>query len=158
MYNIDTIDQLKARVQVLEQQRNSGLKNIKGRINEQYEAIKPANLIHNAFSRMTDTMDSESDILKEGAALASGLLVNSIMGNSKNKAVKRWLTLVVFSVASYFITRHREDIVDAGNKVINFVSDQLKNAKTKRAERRRRKEAEAEEDEDYSGYAEKDEA
>lgn len=156
MYNIKSIDQLQARVQVLEQQKNTEWKSIKRRVNDQYEALKPANIIHNAFASMADTINTDSDLLKEGAALASGMLVNSLMGSSKNKSLKRWVTLVVFSVASYFISRHREEIVEAGNKVVDFVSERLKKAKSNRAERKRRKEAEAEEDEDYPGFAEED--
>ena len=156
MYNIKGIEQLQARVQALEQQKTTEWKNIKRRVNDQYEALKPANIIHNAFASMADTINTDSDLLKEGAALASGMLVNSIMGSSKNKPLKRWVTLIVFSVASYFIARHRDDIVEAGNKVVDFVSDRLKKAKTNRAERKRRKEAEAEEDEDYPGFAEED--
>lgn len=156
MYNIKSIDQLQARVQVLEQQKNAEWKSIRRRVNDQYEALKPANIIHNAFASMADTINTDSDLLKEGAALASGMLVNSLMGSSKNKSLKRWVTLVVFSVASYFISRHREEIVEAGNKVVDFVSERLKKAKSNRAERKRRKEAEAEEDEDYPGFAEED--
>lgn len=148
MYNIKGIDQLQARVQVLEQQKTVAWKDLKRRVNDQYEAIKPANIIHNAFGRMAETMDMDADILKEGAALASNMLVTSIMGSSKNKPLKRWITLVVFSIASYFISRHRDDIVEAGHKVVDYVSNRLKNARTKREERRRRREAEEEEGED----------
>ena len=148
IYNVNDIGELRARIKMLEAQRKDEWKAIKGRVTHQYEQLKPSNLIHNAFSSMAETLDSDADILKEGAALASGLLVNSIMSGSKNKPMKKWLTLVIFSVASYFISRHKDDIVEAGTKFSDYIGDRLRKAKANRAERKRRREAEEEQGED----------
>lgn len=156
MYDIDGIDELRARVKVLEQQKAAEWKEMKDRVNDQYDRLKPANLIRNAFEDLTgnlnQNLNADGDMLKDGAALLSGMVVNAMMSGSKNKSLKKWLTFALFSIATYFITRHREEIVEAGHKVMDFVSDKLDQMKQKageRAERRRAKrEAEAEA-EDY---------
>ena len=156
--NIDTIDQLRARVQVLEQQKAAEWKVMKARVNDQYDRLKPANLIKNAFGDLSDNLNlnQDGDILREGAALASGMIVNAIMSGSKNKALKKWLSIALFSVATYFITRHRDDIVNAGNKVVNFITDKLNNAQTKRAARKAREEAEEEDYEEAPDFPDED--
>ena len=148
MYNIKGIEELRARMQVLELQQGAQWKEMKSGVSDTYERLKPANLIRNAFDGLADTVDPDSDILKEGAAMLSGMIVNSIMSGSKNKPLKRWLTLALFSVASYFIAHYREDIVDAGNKVVSYISDRMNNVKVKRAARKARKEAMQEMDDD----------
>jgi hypothetical protein len=156
--NIDTIEQLNARVQVLEQQRAAEWKEMKDRVNEQYERLKPANLIKNAFGDLSDNLNlnQDGDILREGAALASGMIVNAVMSGSKNKALKKWLSVALFSVATYFITRHREDIVNAANKVVNFITDKLNSAQTRRAARKAREEAEEEDLEEAPDFPDED--
>jgi len=148
IYNINDIEELRERVKMLELQRKVEWKAIKERVTNQYDQLRPTNLIHNAFSSMAETLGEDSDVIKEGAALASGLVVNAIMSGSKNKSLKKWVTLVVFSIVSYFVAKHREDILEAGEKVVNNISDRLKKMKAKRAERKRQREAEAEEDDD----------
>jgi len=142
--NIDTIDQLRARVQELEQQQKAEWKEMRNEVREQYERLKPANLIRNAFDDLTGNfkINPEADILNEGAGLVTGMLVNTIMSGSKNKALKKWLSVALFSVATYFISRHREDILNAGNKVMAFISDRMDMARANRAARKARKEAE----------------
>ena len=149
MNPIKNTEQLRAQVLVLEQKRAAEWKELKQNFREEFEQLSPVNLIHNAFNNLTESIDADSDILKEGAALATNMLVNMVMPDSKNKPVKNWLTLLLFSIANYFINRHREEIVDAGEKVVHFVSDQLIKAKTRHTERKKRREAEMEEDEDY---------
>ena len=148
IYNINDIEELRERVKMLELQRKVEWKAIKERVTNQYDQLRPTNLIHNAFSSMAETLGEDSDVIKEGAALASGLVVNAIMSGSKNKSLKKWVSLVVFSIVSYFVAKHREDILEAGEKVVNNISDRLKKMKAKRAERKRQREAEAEEDDD----------
>jgi len=148
IYNINDIEELRARVKMLEQQRKEEWKAIRNRVTDQYDQLRPTNLIHNAFSSMSETLNEDSDILKEGAALASGLVVNAIMSGSKNKPLKKWVTLVVFSVVSYFVAKHREEILQAGEKVVGNISDRLEKMKAKHAERKRRREAEEEEGDD----------
>ena len=65
MTEITNIDQLQARVQELERDQDIQWKQLKDNVKEQYENIKPINLIKNAFSGLTDNIDSESDILKQ---------------------------------------------------------------------------------------------
>ena len=148
MYHIQGMEQLKARIQVLEQQRASEWKGMKSHVSGQYERLKPANLIRNAFGGLSETIDPDSDILNEGAAMLSGMVVNSIMSGSKNKPLKKWLTLVLFSVAAYFITKHREEIVAAGNKVVDYVADRLSHIKHKGSKKAEHKEEEEEEEEE----------
>ena len=150
--NIDTIDQLRARVQVLEQQQKAEWKEMRNEVREQYERLKPANLIRNAFDDLTGNfkMNPEADILTEGAGLVTGMLVNTIMSGSKNKALKKWMSIALFSVATYFISRHRDDILNAGNKLMDFISDRMDRFKANSAARKARKEAEEDmEDETY---------
>ena len=148
MYHIKDIDQLRARVQALEQQQAAEWKELKSRVHDQYERIKPANLLRTAFEGLTDAQDPQADILKDGAAMASSMLVNTIMAGSKNKPLKKWVTLIVFSIVNYFVTQHRDDIVQAGHKVVDFVSDRLKKVQDKAEGRRARKKARAEEEEE----------
>lgn len=152
--NIDTVDQLQARMKVLEEQQAAEWKEMKSRVKDQYERLKPANLIRNAFGDLSDNLslnlNPDADILREGAAMASGMLVNAILGKSKNKSLKKWVTLAVFTAATYFITNYREEIIDAGNKAVAFVTDRLNNAKVRRAARKARKEAMEEMDDDMN--------
>lgn len=148
MYHIKDIDQLRARVQALEQQQAAEWKELKSRVHDQYERIKPANLLRTAFEGLTDAQDPQADILKDGAAMASSMLVNTIMAGSKNKPLKKWVTLIVFSIVNYFVTQHRDDIVQAGHKVVDFVSDRLKKVQDKAEGRRARKKSRAEEEEE----------
>ena len=148
MYHIKDIDQLRARVQALEQQQATEWKELKSRVHDQYERIKPANLLRTAFEGLTDAQDPQADILKDGAAMASSMLVNTIMAGSKNKPLKKWVTLIVFSIVNYFVTQHRDDIVQAGHKVVDFVSDRLKKVQDKAEGRRARKKSRAEEEEE----------
>ena len=148
MTEITNIDQLQARVQELERDQNSQRKQLKDNVKEQYENIKPINLIKNAFSGLTDNIDSESDILKEGAALASGLIANAIMSGSKNKPMKRWVTLALFSAATYLITRYQDEIIAAGHNVMEFVAKKVDQFKANMERKRAEKEAEEEEEED----------
>ena len=154
--NIDTADQLLARVKVLEEQRESEWKEMKDRVKDQYERLKPANLIRSAIDGFTENinLNAEGDILREGAALVSGVLVNTVLPGAKNKKLKKTLTIALFSVAMYFITQHRAEILNAGNKVIDFVTDKINTFKAKREARKARKEAEMEEDEDFDFPAE----
>ena len=148
MTEITTIDQLQARVQELERDQDIQWKQLKDNVKEQYENIKPINLIKNAFSGLTDNIDSESDILKEGAALASGLIANAIMSGSKNKPMKRWVTLALFSAATYLITRYQDEIIAAGHNVMEFVAKKVDQFKANMDRKRAEKEAEEEEEED----------
>ncbi len=150
--NIDTVDQLQARVKVLEEQQAAEWKEMKSKVKDQYERLKPANLIRNAFGDLSDNLNlnfnPESDFLREGAAMASSMIVNAVLSGSKNKSLKKWVTLAVFTAATYFITNYREEIIEAGNKAVGFVSDRLNNAKVRRAARKARKEAMEEMDDD----------
>ncbi|HQW02263.1 MAG TPA: hypothetical protein PLR30_07295 [Saprospiraceae bacterium] len=148
MTEITNIDQLQARVQELERDQDIQWKQLKDNVKEQYENIKPINLIKNAFSGLTDNIDSESDILKEGAALASGLIANAIMSGSKNKPMKRWVTLALFSAATYLITRYQDEIIAAGHNVMEFVAKKVDQFKANMERKRAEKEAEEEEEED----------
>ncbi len=148
MTEITTIYQLQARVQELERDQDIQWKQLKDNVKEQYENIKPINLIKNAFSGLTDNIDSESDILKEGAALASGLIANAIMSGSKNKPMKRWVTLALFSAATYLITRYQDEIIAAGHNVMEFVAKKVDQFKANMERKRAEKEAEEEEEED----------
>jgi len=148
--NIDSIEQLRDRVKVLEQQQDDQWMELKGAVHDQYERLKPANLIRNAFDGLTDNLNfnPEGDTLRDGAALVSGMIVNTIMSGSKNKNLKKTLSIALFSIAMYFITRHREEILTAGNKVMEFISDRVDQIRTKSAMRKARKEAMEEMDED----------
>ena len=148
MTEITDIDMLQARVQELERDQDIQWKQLKDNVKEQYENIKPINLIKNAFSGLTDSIDSESDILKEGAALASGLIANAIMSGSKNKPMKRWVTLALFSAATYLITRYQDEIIAAGHNVMEFVAKKVDQFKANMDRKRAEKEAEEEEEED----------
>ena len=151
MYNaIDTIEQLRARVQVLEQQQDVEWMEMKKAVRDQYESLKPANLIRNAFDGLSDNLNfnPEGDMLRDGAALVSGMLVNSVMAGSKNKTLKKTLSIALFSVAMYIITRYREDIIEGGNNVMDFISDRVDKMKTNMAARKARREAEEETDDD----------
>ncbi|MDZ4747606.1 MAG: hypothetical protein SH808_03915 [Saprospiraceae bacterium] len=144
MNEIINIDQLQARVQELEREQDASWKGLKDGVKEQYERIKPVNLIKNAFAGITDSIDSESDILKEGAALASGLIANAIMSGSKNKPLKRWITLALFSAATYLITRYQDEILEAGNNVMHFVTEKINRFKENGERRRAEREAKEE--------------
>lgn len=150
--NIDTIDQLQARVKVLEEQQVAEWKEMKSQVKDQYERLKPANLIRNAFGDLSDNLslnlNPDADILREGAAMASSMIANAILSGSKNKSLKKWLALALFTAATYFITNYREEIIETGNKAVAFVSDRLNNAKVRRAARKARKEAMEEMDDD----------
>ena len=148
MTEITDIDMLQARVQELERDQDIQWKQLKDNVKQQYENIKPINLIKNAFSGLTDSIDNESDILKEGAALASGLIANAIMSGSKNKPMKRWVTLALFSAATYLITRYQDEIIAAGHNVMEFVSKKVVQFKANMDRKRAEKEAEEEEEED----------
>jgi hypothetical protein len=148
MTEITNIDQLQARVQELERDQDIQWKQLKDNVKEQYENIKPINLIKNAFSGLTDSIDNESDILKEGAALASGLIANAIMSGSKNKPMKRWVTLALFSAATYLITKYQDEIIEAGHNVMDFVSRKVEQFKANMERKRAAREAEEEEEED----------
>ena len=148
MTEITDIDMLQARVQELERDQDIQWKQLKDNVKQQYENIKPINLIKNAFSGLTDSIDNESDILKEGAALASGLIANAIMSGSKNKPMKRWVTLALFSAATYLITRYQDEIIAAGHNVMEFVAKKVDQFKANMARKRAEKEAEEEEEED----------
>ena len=148
MTEITDIDMLQARVQELERDQDIQWKQLKDNVKQQYENIKPINLIKNAFSGLTDNIDSESDILKEGAALASGLIANAIMSGSKNKPMKRWVTLALFSAATYLITRYQDEIIAAGHNVMEFVAKKVDQFKANMDRKRAEKEAEEEEEED----------
>ena len=147
MTNITNIDQLQARVQELEREKDQMWKEMRSNVKEQYERFKPANLIKNAFSGISDSISSESDILKEGAALASGLIANAIMSGSKNKPMKRWVTLAIFSAATYLITRYQDEIVEAGQNVMQFITEKLNQFKENMERRRAERDAEEEEEE-----------
>jgi len=148
--NINTIDQLRARVEELEKQQLVGWLTIKDTVQDQYERLKPANLIRNAIDGFSEKLNikPDGDILREGAALVSGVLVNVALPGSKNKKLKKTLTIAVFSIAMYFITQHREEILNAGNKVVDFVTDKINTFKARQAARKARKEAEREGDDD----------
>ncbi|MBK8831504.1 MAG: hypothetical protein IPN60_11740 [Saprospiraceae bacterium] len=148
MTEITDIDMLQARVQELERDQDIQWKQLKDNVKQQYENIKPINLIKNAFSGLTDSIDNESDILKEGAALASGLIANAIMSGSKNKPMKRWVTLALFSAATYLITRYQDEIIAAGHNVMEFVAKKVDQFKANMERKRAEKEAEEEEEED----------
>ena len=147
MTEITDIDMLQARVQELERDQDIQWKQLKDNVKQQYENIKPINLIKNAFSGLTDSIDNESDILKEGAALASGLIANAIMSGSKNKPMKRWVTLALFSAATYLITRYQDEIIAAGHNVMEFVAKKVDQFKANMDRKRAEKEAEEEEEE-----------
>lgn len=148
MTEITNIDQLQARVQELERDQDLQWKQLKDNVKEQYENIKPINLIKNAFSGLTDSIDNESDILKEGAALASGLIANAIMSGSKNKPLKRWVTLALFSAATYLISKYQDEIIEAGHNVMEFVSKKVEQFKANMERKRAAREADEEEEED----------
>ena len=148
MTEITDIEMLQARVQELERDQDIQWKQLKDNVKQQYENIKPINLIKNAFSGLTDSIDNESDILKEGAALASGLIANAIMSGSKNKPMKRWVTLALFSAATYLITRYQDEIIAAGHNVMEFVAKKVDQFKANMDRKRAEKEAEEEEEED----------
>ncbi len=148
MYHIKDIDGLRARVQALEQQQAEEWKELRSRVQDQYERIKPSNLLRTAFEGLTDAQDPQADILKDGAAMASSMLVNTIMAGSKNKPLKKWVTLIVFSIVNYFVSQHRDDIIQAGHKVVDFVSDRLKKVQDKAEGRSARRKKKAEEEEE----------
>jgi hypothetical protein len=151
MYNyIDTIDQLHDRVTLLRQQKDNQWQEMKGQVHDQYERLKPANLIRTAFDSVTENLNfnTDGDILRDGAALVSGMIVNGVMSGSKNKALKKGLSIALFSVAMYFITRHRDDIVNAGNNIMELISDKVAQIRVKSAARKARKEAMEEMDDD----------
>ena len=148
MTEITNIDQLQARVQELERDQDIQWKQLKDNVKEQYENIKPINLIKNAFSGLTDSIDNESDILKEGAALASGLIANAIMSGSKNKPLKRWITLALFSAATYLISKYQDEIIEAGQNVMQYVTEKVNRFKENMERKRAAREADEEEEED----------
>jgi ribosome-associated translation inhibitor RaiA len=148
IHNVNNIEELRDRLKMLEQQRRDEWQAIKDRVTHQYDRFKPSNLIQNALSSVSETLQKDGDIINEGAALASGLVVNAIMSKSKNKELKKWVNLVVFSLVTYFVTKHREDILEAGEKIVDKISTRLKKMKEKKAERKRQKEAEEEQGED----------
>ena len=148
MNEITNIDLLRARILELERDQDIQWKQLKDNVKEQYENLKPVNLIKNAFSSITDSIDNENDILKEGAALASGLIANAIMSGSKNKPLKRWVTLALFSAATYLISKYQDEIIEAGHNVMEFVTKKVEQFKANIERKRAAREAEEEEQEE----------
>lgn len=146
--HITNIEQLQARVQELEREQKETWKEMRTDVKRQYERFKPSNIIKNAFSGVSNSLDSETDILKEGATIASGLIANAIMSGSKNKPLKRWITLAIFSAISYLITKYQDEIVEAGQNVMEFVTEKVNRFKENMELRRSEKEEEEEEEED----------
>lgn len=145
MEQIRNIDQLHARVRELKLKQKSDWKAIKGNVKDQYEKLKPSNLINNLVGNIPTRIDPESDFLEQSAGVVSNLVVNSLLSHSKNKALKKWLSLLVFYGLTYVVSRYREEIIEAGNKFLNYISDRLHAAKEKsKAKAKRREEEKAE--------------
>ena len=70
------------------------------------------------------------------------------MSGSKNKPMKRWVTLALFSAATYLITRYQDEIIAAGHNVMEFVAKKVDQFKANMDRKRAEKEAEEEEEED----------
>ena len=130
MQEIKGIDELRDRIKILKKQRDQEWKALKVDVRDQLERLKPSNFIRNAFEGITGSINAKPDILQEGAGLAAGLLVNSVVGK-KHRGLKKWLKIALYYVITYFVTRHREDILDAGRNMVDFVSDRLKAAQNK---------------------------
>lgn len=153
MPDITNIDQLERRIALLEQQDAGEWKSLKSSLKVQYEAIRPSNVIKNMLDDIQETVDSETDILHNGAALVSNLIADSLTTGSKNKSIRKWLSLVLFSVATFFVSRHREEIEEGGEKLLDYVSDQLKKSK-ERLEKNVAPRSEVEQDDNESSEIE----
>ena len=132
-YEIKGIGELRDRIKVLTKQRDQEWKELKTGIKDQVERLKPSNFIRNAFEGVAESISAKPDIIQEGVGLAAGLIVNSVMARSKNKGLKKWLKLALYYAITYFVTRHREEILAAGKNVVEYVSDRLKSAQNKDA-------------------------
>jgi hypothetical protein len=145
MPDISSYDQLEARIALLEKQQAGEWKELKGRLKDQFEAIKPSNIIHHFVGDIKETIGHEADLLHNGAALASNLIADALTAGSKNKSLRKWFALVLFSVATYFVSKHREEIAEEGKKLLDYLSEQLKKPKI------HIKESEKKADDDSSG-------
>lgn len=131
MNKIKTIDQLEARIAILEHKQQAEWNEMKSRVSDTYESIKPATFVRNMVGDIKDSFGSKSDILHDGAALASGMIANALTSGSKNKPMRKLISVLLFTLVTYLITKHREEIVAAGNTAFKYVSDKFQDLKEK---------------------------
>jgi hypothetical protein len=134
MTTIKTPDQLEERIRELQQQRRQQWSGLKNNVNGTVENLKPANLIRNAFSGITEKVDLKSDVLQAGVSLAAGMIINLILGRTKNKPLKKGLKVVlIFAITSY-VAKHRDEIIEMGSSLIQKVKDTLSKDKNEEVE------------------------
>lgn len=147
MTTIKTPDQLEERIRELQQQKHQQWTGLKSNVHGTVENLKPANLIRNAFSGITEKVDLKSDVLQAGVSLAAGMIINLILGRTKNKPLKKGLKVVlIFAITSY-VAKHRDEIIEMGSSLIQKVKDKLSKDKNEEEEGNERPE-ESEESQD----------
>lgn len=129
MTTIKTPDQLEERIRELQHQRQQQWAGLKNNVHGTVENLKPANLIRNAFTGITEKTDLTSDVFQAGASLAAGLIINLILGPTKNKPLKKGLKVILLFVITSYVAKHRDEIIAMGTSLIQQLKDKLSKEK-----------------------------
>lgn len=120
MENTIEIENLKDRIEVLENQRDIDLLLLKEELNNTIDNLRPANFIKNALPKLASSAVTDN-LIGSAAGLAAGYVSKKIIiGNTKNP-VKQLLGLIFQFAIAGVVVKNKNAIKSAGSFLIKSI-------------------------------------
>ena len=130
MENLLSDERIKLRIKQLEEKQHQELKDLKDQLHSTYQEMQPVNLIKSTIHDVVHAPEVQQDLLNAGVSLAAGYLAKKLaFGNSEN-ALKNMLGDLFQVGVTATIAKHPEAVNAIGHKVIEFVTEGLKDKTT----------------------------
>jgi hypothetical protein len=126
MEKITTSNELKLAIQLLEAERTIQLDELKDQFNSTYDSLKPANILKNTLSEITDSPYLIENILSSSLALISGYFSKKmVVGSSESPIRKIFGTIVQYGITN-LVAKHTDDIKSFGQFIVQYFLQKTK--------------------------------
>ncbi|MEO7312636.1 MAG: hypothetical protein ABIX01_19780 [Chitinophagaceae bacterium] len=121
MLSINTADALKTHIETLEIKKKLKGNELKSKVQEHLENLKPANLIRSAWGHVANSPQIKETILDNGIGLAAGYVSKKILVGKSHSPIKKLIgALAQYGVANV-VANHPDGIKKFGAMLFSMI-------------------------------------
>lgn len=121
MQNIHSSEDLRKRIEILENQQEQKALSLKDHFNQTYEIIKPGNILKNVFKLVTSSFSLDKNILVTLTGIGAGYLSKKIVIGTSHNPIKKILGNMVLVGITNTVAEHPEKVKTAGRVVLRLI-------------------------------------
>ncbi|MEP7255475.1 MAG: hypothetical protein ABI666_06840 [Ferruginibacter sp.] len=124
MQEINTVADLKSRIQQLEQQQAIEWPLLKEDLHKTYESFKLINILKSTFKEAVDVPDIKTNIINAAIGLTSGIVAKKVILGKTLNPLSKLLGLIVEVVVSNKVAKNADGIKTIGSVIMKKLFNQ----------------------------------